>query len=373
MNKNFLSKKSWHTGSIKHMEKVWKAEQRDTDEKKKMELLKRELAEEQRRFELRQMAEVATGKPVIEKVDWMYAVKKGPSTEEYLTGTAVRQQEEERELEQLAKKPGALWLHQTNPQQDAAAKVRDDPLLAIKMQEQKSLKKILDNPMQMKKIKESKDVKKMLKRLKKLKKKEKKGSSGSESSSGEESKGKKRSRSRSKSPKKNRRSLSPQKKERRREASTERSKEEKRRDLSHDRTKPKDERSHRSVYHNDDRTNYKRDSHGNGASHREDSSNRNHKPRLTKEEREKLIKEMQQDADTHEEYRWKRIKKESEQEKKDGNIDGSQNKHGKFLDDMNRGIYLGSKETLSDRISSHIHNVERKTGSALIHEEGGLV
>ena len=33
-----------------------------------------------------------------------------------------------------------------NPAQDAAAKMRDDPLLAIKRQEQKSLNDILQNP-----------------------------------------------------------------------------------------------------------------------------------------------------------------------------------------------------------------------------------
>ena len=86
MNKNFLSKKSWHTGSLKHIEKVWKAEQKDSEERKKTELLKRELAEENRMYELKKMAEVASGKPQIEKVDWMYAIKKGPSAVEYLTG-----------------------------------------------------------------------------------------------------------------------------------------------------------------------------------------------------------------------------------------------------------------------------------------------
>jgi len=103
------------------------------------------MAEEQRIYDLKKMAEHASGRPILDKVDWMYSVKKGPSTEEYLQGTSM-QQEEEKELELLSKNPGALWNRTINPQQDAAAKVRDDPLLMIKQQEQQSLKKFWTIP-----------------------------------------------------------------------------------------------------------------------------------------------------------------------------------------------------------------------------------
>jgi len=53
MGKNFLSKKSWHTSALPNIEKVWIAEQKDADEKKKMAQLKRELDEERRIQELK--------------------------------------------------------------------------------------------------------------------------------------------------------------------------------------------------------------------------------------------------------------------------------------------------------------------------------
>jgi len=168
MSKNFLSKKSWHTGSIKNIEDIWVREQGAHEEKKKNYRLQREKEEEQRRFELRRMAEVAAGRKIVDRVEWMYQIKAGPSAEEYLTGKKLID-EEENDIEKFKKAPGSLFLQTTNPLQDQEAKVRDDPLLAIKAQEQKALKKILDNPVQMKKIKESDDMKKLLKKKKKIK------------------------------------------------------------------------------------------------------------------------------------------------------------------------------------------------------------
>jgi len=55
MNKNFLSKKSWHTGSLKHIEKVWKAEQRNEEEQRKLKELKKQLEQER---DLRKLQEI---------------------------------------------------------------------------------------------------------------------------------------------------------------------------------------------------------------------------------------------------------------------------------------------------------------------------
>jgi len=107
MNKNFLAKKSWHTGALHHIEKVWKAEQTHNEEQRKISLLKKELQEEQRIMELRKMADEASGKPKQEKVDWMYQIKRGPTADEYLKGQAIKK-DEEKELEQLAKKTGSI-------------------------------------------------------------------------------------------------------------------------------------------------------------------------------------------------------------------------------------------------------------------------
>lgn len=83
----------------------------------------------------------------------MYQVKKGPSTEEYLLGKPVSSLDAaESGLKQAQP---TLWnSHEINPVMDQQAKIRDDPLLMIKQQEQSQLKSILNNPVQMKKIKQ---------------------------------------------------------------------------------------------------------------------------------------------------------------------------------------------------------------------------
>jgi len=389
MNNNFLSKKSWHTGSIKHMEKVWKAEQVDLEEKKKMELLKRELAEEERILDLRKMAEQAQGKKVVEKVDWMYSIKKGPTSDEYLLGTAMKQDEEEKELDQLARKPGTLWLHQVNPQQDAASKVRDDPLLAIKQQEKSSLKKILDNPLQMKKIKESKHLQKRIKKLKKQhsKKRSRSRSASPPNKTSPSPPPKRRNSSppnRRSSPRPNRRNSPPSpKRERRHSPSPKRErrnspspKRERKRSLSPKRERrnspsPKRERKH-SISPKREHSPSNRKSYNNGRDHnRRDSKNQ--KPKMSAEEMKKLREEMQQNAVTHEDHRWKRIKTDKELEEMKAKLNEPKKGQATFLNDMNRGIYITHDDTLEDRIKTHIHSVQRNNGTALIHEEGGLV
>jgi len=58
---SFLAKKSWHTATMRHMEKVWLAEQRAASEEKKMAELRQELAEEREMEALRKAHESATG------------------------------------------------------------------------------------------------------------------------------------------------------------------------------------------------------------------------------------------------------------------------------------------------------------------------
>lgn len=140
MNKNFLSKKSWHTSSLKNIEKVWVAEKKYKDEESKMTILKKELEEERKIMELKNIQKEATGKPFVQRLEWMYTIKKGPTTEEYLMGKPIVPSEQDKELDQLTKKPGSLWANNNNninPAQDTASKIKDDPLLTIKKQEQK--------------------------------------------------------------------------------------------------------------------------------------------------------------------------------------------------------------------------------------------
>jgi hypothetical protein len=86
-----------------------------------------------------------------DRLDWMYQVKKGTSSEEYLLGRPVQSLDGDG-MKQLQP---TLWnSHEINPVLDQQAKIRDDPLLSIKQQEQSQLKSILNNPVQMKKIKQ---------------------------------------------------------------------------------------------------------------------------------------------------------------------------------------------------------------------------
>lgn len=57
---SFLGKKSWHVGSLKMQERVWKKEEEAAQEKKRTEEMKKHIQEERERSELRQYAK---GKP----------------------------------------------------------------------------------------------------------------------------------------------------------------------------------------------------------------------------------------------------------------------------------------------------------------------
>jgi len=87
MNKNFLSKKSWHTGSLKNIENVWKAEQRAADEARKIEQIKRELAEQEQILDLRKRLAESQGRRM-DRLDWMYegSLRRDPTVDDYLLG-----------------------------------------------------------------------------------------------------------------------------------------------------------------------------------------------------------------------------------------------------------------------------------------------
>ena len=55
----FLNKKGWHTGSLRNIENVWKAEQKRAAEDKKLEELRKQIQEERERHEFRLLQEQA--------------------------------------------------------------------------------------------------------------------------------------------------------------------------------------------------------------------------------------------------------------------------------------------------------------------------
>ncbi|WWC70662.1 uncharacterized protein I206_104613 [Kwoniella pini CBS 10737] len=165
-------KKSWHPVLLVNQERVWKAEKSANEEKKMLAQLRKEREEERQLAELQRLQEASTGKKRVEKMDWMYAApgneggalggqKLGDrEMEEYLLG-------KKRVDEVLArgdKDVGAthkdfIALQNANSARDTASKIREDPLLAIKKQEQAALAALMNRP----------DIRKQLKAAKKEK------------------------------------------------------------------------------------------------------------------------------------------------------------------------------------------------------------
>jgi len=331
MTKNFLAKKSWHTGSLKHMEKVWKAEQVATEEQAKIDALKKELAEEQRLYELKRLADEAKGRKS-DRIEWMYTIKKGPSADEYLMGKAVKTEDtDKQEIEKSAKQPGALFSGGagTNNGADAAAKVREDPMLAIELQRAAAMKELLNNPVQMKKIKDQLKKEKRSKKEKKEKKERK------------ETKRRDRSRSRSRSPethkdRRSRQSVSPRRHEKRQ------------------RSVSPDSRRSPSPSRRD----------------RNDGRGRRVRPKMSEQERERRLAEMQEDAQTREELKYRRIARaDAEDARAKVEVKRDRDDPATFINNMNRQVYIHQKDGLEERIRKNIHYVQRTTGTALVHEE----
>ncbi|TPX46133.1 hypothetical protein SeMB42_g00756 [Synchytrium endobioticum] len=168
-------KKSWHPATLRNIEKVWKLERKAEDEKKKLDQLRKEKEEERQLAELQALQEAAGLRKRSERLDWMYAA--GPSGSASLVA-------EEKEAYLLGKKrvdkvvdsgsapANAQLVPEATPNdkfdssarlvygmtantiRDTQAKIRDDPLLAIKKREQASLQAVLANPIKVKKMKQ---------------------------------------------------------------------------------------------------------------------------------------------------------------------------------------------------------------------------
>ncbi|GLH03269.1 Coiled-coil domain-containing protein 49 [Gryllus bimaculatus] len=195
-------KKSWHPSTMRNMEKVWKAEQKHDQEKKRIAELQREIQEEKAREDMQKYAEdqgVIEKKSGDVKLDWMY---KGPGSsvdhEEYLLGKAIDKSFEQlqRSQQQTAISvpgrtdstclPGSIFAG-TGEQVDVARKLQEDPLLAIRKKELQTRSEILKNPVKLKQLKEMMKTQKSKKshgkhKKEKKKKKSKKRSKRSSSS-----------------------------------------------------------------------------------------------------------------------------------------------------------------------------------------------
>jgi len=204
-------KKSWHPLLMKNQERVWLEEKKALEEKKKLDQLRKEKEEERQLQELQRLQEEQTGRKRQERLDWMYATPAtGSGTnandlEDYLLG---KKRVDKLLIGDDNAKLGAshknfIAVQNANTARDIQAKIREDPLLAIKQQEQAAYEALMSNPLRLKQLKEKAGILNKDKKEKKEKKRKER----------EERKRERRSRSRSRSlsrsPTTRRRSRSP--------------------------------------------------------------------------------------------------------------------------------------------------------------------
>ncbi|XP_073145069.1 uncharacterized protein [Henckelia pumila] len=165
----FLNKKGWHTGSLRNIENVWKAEQKHDAEQKKLEELRKQIHEERERSEFRQLQEQAGLIPKQERLDFLYesglAVGKGTSGFKALESLPKNDPENAAPSSSVTNSaaatalqsavPGALFEEKPQSANDAWRKLHSDPLLLIRRREQEALARVKNNPVQMAMIRKS--------------------------------------------------------------------------------------------------------------------------------------------------------------------------------------------------------------------------
>ncbi|KAI8497964.1 RNA-splicing factor [Branchiostoma belcheri] len=153
-------KKSWHPQTLRNIERVWKAEQKHEDERRKIEQLQNELREEKAREDMQLFAEEQGAvRKKDDRLNWMYQGQPEVNRDDYLLGKPIDKAIQEAtagksEDSGLADNvPGATFSQSNvNSAVDMAAKIREDPLFAIKQREQQSKKDLLNNPVKMKQL-----------------------------------------------------------------------------------------------------------------------------------------------------------------------------------------------------------------------------
>ncbi|ESK98143.1 pre-mrna-splicing factor cwc25 [Moniliophthora roreri MCA 2997] len=176
-------KKSWHPLLLKNQERVWLEEKKALEEKKKLDQLRKEKEEERQLQELQRLQEEQTGKKRTEKLEWMYTTPATGSSqnpndlEDYLLGKKrvdkILTGDENAKIG--ASHKNFIAVQNANSARDIAAKVREDPLFAIKQQEQAAYEALMSNPLRLREMQERNGIKpKKNKKEKKWEKEERK-------------------------------------------------------------------------------------------------------------------------------------------------------------------------------------------------------
>jgi len=159
----FLNKKSWHTGGMPMQAEVWKREQEKAHEARKVEEMKREIAEERKMQELTDQAAEAGHVQKVERLEFMY--KGGPGmggpgmggpgmgvpsedADAYLMGEKrFEAPGGDDALSRARDAPGSLLAaHPEAAKNETWNKLNSDPLLTMRVQEQEARRAITRNP-----------------------------------------------------------------------------------------------------------------------------------------------------------------------------------------------------------------------------------
>ncbi|KAK4033502.1 RNA-splicing factor [Parachaetomium inaequale] len=151
-------KKSWHPQRSGNIAATNKAEAEAIAERKKLQQRLQEIEEERKKEEIQKALEAAGGKPRLQRVEWMYS---GPTdgqagdaaeNEAYLLGKRrIDKLLQDNDVKKLQKQPSqdALTAEPVTVvanSRDVATKIREDPLLAIKRQEQQAYEAMMNDP-----------------------------------------------------------------------------------------------------------------------------------------------------------------------------------------------------------------------------------
>ncbi|KAF7801294.1 pre-mRNA-splicing factor CWC25-like protein [Senna tora] len=427
----FLNKKGWHTGSLRNIENVWKAEQKHDAEQKKLEELRKQIQEERERSEFRLLQEKAGLVPKQERLEFLYdsglSVGRTENSEGFKALEAFPKPDaadapsSSASASKQPSAPGALFEDKPQSANDAWRKLHSDPLLMIRQREQEALARIKNNPIKMAMIQKSekdRDKKKHRKKHRHSSSKHHRNSSPRQQSDSEDDTVERRKRKTDKRIHSDSESDSMEG-ERKIKKKHDENKKYKERPPRHHSMQDTDDRYY-SKKHDDDK-NYKersprhlsrqdtddrywqdtddryyskskseryasegqsngddlkrgRDSERENRSFPDASSNRsshykhrNTAPKLTDEERAAKLKQMQLAAELHEEQRWKRLKNAEENDAKEAIIQSSSSGGRNFLDAAQKSVY-GAAEGGSSSIAE---SVRRRTHYSQGRSEAG--
>ncbi|KAF6147784.1 hypothetical protein GIB67_006757 [Kingdonia uniflora] len=382
----FLNKKGWHTGSLRNIENVWKAEQKHNAEEKKLEELQKQIHEERERSEFRLLQEQAGLVPKQERLEFLYesglavgkVISEGfktlepplPNTTDTTTSSSSSK------TQPLA--PGALFEDKPQSANDAWRKLHSDPLLLIRQQEQQAIARIKKNPVQMaiirnsvaaeKHIKEKRSKKDHKKHYSKREKRSYKGRSDSDSEvdakKDKSYKNSKHGRHRSETNK----TISDATIQE--DEGRERIRHNSRYEERHWYDKEADDAREKKIRPNSKHEkNYHSETGGNATdalpSVHWHSSRPKQQPKLSEEEKAAKLREMQLDAELHEENRWKRLKKASENDAREAAVNLKSDGRGHFLDAAKKSVYgaeKGGSSTIEESVRRRKYYTQGRSG-----------